>query len=176
MAGFDALARAVDAVNALPNQPDEHADRAALREVLRRHGEGDVTLSPADVAGLRAAIEALRQVFATDDADVAAALLNDLLTRAACVPYLSNHDGQVWHLHVTGEDGTWQDWLLAASALALAQHLGRHGDCAWGQCAAASCSRFFVHDGRGARRRYCSTRCATRQRVAEHRARAGAGR
>ena len=173
MAGFDALARTVDAVNALRHEPDEDADRAALRDVLRRHGEGVVTLTAEDVAGLREAVAELRSVLETDDPDTAAVLLNGMLTRAASVPYLSNHDGHVWHLHVTGEDGTWQDWLLAAGALALAQHLGRLGDCAWGQCAAPSCTRFFVHDGRGGRRRYCSTRCATRQRVAEHRARAG---
>lgn len=174
--GFDALTRAVDLVNALRHEPEEHADRAALREVLRLHGEGEVTLAAADVAEIREAVGSLRRVFATDDPDTAAELLNELLAGSARAPFLSRHEGHVWHLHVTSEDAPWRDWVLASSALALAELLGRLGGCGWGQCGSSSCTRFFVHDGRGGRRRYCSQRCSSRQRVADHRARAGADR
>ncbi|WP_231608091.1 CGNR zinc finger domain-containing protein [Streptacidiphilus albus] len=48
----------------------------------------------------------------------------------------------------------------------------RHGGplCAWGRCAAADCDHFFVDTGRRSPQRFCTPRCATRVRVAAHRA------
>ncbi|WP_332306638.1 CGNR zinc finger domain-containing protein [Saccharomonospora glauca] len=40
-----------------------------------------------------------------------------------------------------------------------------------GLCASPSCGRPFVHVGGGSPRRYCTPRCATRERVAAHRTR-----
>ncbi|MFJ8098587.1 CGNR zinc finger domain-containing protein [Streptomyces griseofuscus] len=60
-------------------------------------------------------------------------------------------------------------WLLSTAALALALWLGERGYCAWGRCAAPGCDRCFIDTGRRAPRRYCSTRCGTRVRVAAHR-------
>ncbi|MFJ6622682.1 CGNR zinc finger domain-containing protein [Kitasatospora sp. NPDC091335] len=39
-----------------------------------------------------------------------------------------------------------------------------------GRCAAPGCERFFVDTGRRTPQRYCTPRCATRVRVAAHRA------
>ena len=39
-----------------------------------------------------------------------------------------------------------------------------------GFCASPSCGKPFVNVGRGTSRRYCSTACGTRERVAKHRA------
>ncbi|MGW1991554.1 CGNR zinc finger domain-containing protein [Embleya sp. NPDC001921] len=44
------------------------------------------------------------------------------------------------------------------------------GTCAWGQCAAPDCADYFIDTGRRAPQRYRTTRCATRVRVATHRA------
>ncbi|WP_331770776.1 CGNR zinc finger domain-containing protein [Embleya sp. NBC_00888] len=41
---------------------------------------------------------------------------------------------------------------------------------AWGQCAAPECADYFIDTGRRSPQRYCTTRCATRVRVATHRA------
>ncbi len=80
------------------------------------------------------------------------------------------HEGWDWHLHVdTGEDAPWADWLAASAALELATMLAGADGVPWGECD-AGCGRVFVHDGRGGERRYCSTTCATRERVRRHRA------
>ncbi|MGW5764750.1 CGNR zinc finger domain-containing protein, partial [Streptomyces tendae] len=39
-------------------------------------------------------------------------------------------------------------------------------------CASGSCRNVFIAQGSGPERRYCSRRCATRERVAAHRRRA----
>ncbi|MEV7779470.1 CGNR zinc finger domain-containing protein [Kitasatospora sp. NPDC088351] len=59
-------------------------------------------------------------------------------------------------------------WLPSTAALAL--WLGERGGCAWGRCAAPGCARYFIDTGRRAPQRYCTPRCATRVRVAAHRA------
>lgn len=167
LGGYDPLLRALDVVNAFAVEP--HDDRAALTEILCRHGEREVLLTPDDVASLRAAAGALRSVLHTEDPDTAARLINDLLGRADSRPQLSNHDGYRWHLHLASLDADWGDWLLATGALALGLLMSRKGRCSWGRC--AGCPRYYVHDGRGSVRRFCSTRCSTRARVAAHRRR-----
>ena len=59
-----------------------------------------------------------------------------------------------------------------AGAAVLQALLQRHGGplCAWGRCAAADCDHFFVDTGRRSPQRFCTPRCATRVRVAAHRA------
>ncbi|MEV4612729.1 CGNR zinc finger domain-containing protein [Kitasatospora sp. NPDC049258] len=54
--------------------------------------------------------------------------------------------------------------------MALALRLGDRGRCAWGRCAAPDCRRYFIDTGRRTPQRYCTPRCATRVRVASHRA------
>lgn len=141
-----------------------------LASVLREHGERDMVLSAADVTDIRAAAGELQGVLDATDPDTAARLLNGILARTASVPQLSDHDEAPWHLHLTPPDAGPGQWLLATGALALADLLSRRGRPAWGRCAA--CPRYFVHDGRGTARRFCSSRCATRARVAAHRSRA----
>ncbi|XVQ88316.1 CGNR zinc finger domain-containing protein [Microbispora siamensis] len=41
-----------------------------------------------------------------------------------------------------------------------------------GECAAATCSTFYLGTGPGSARRYCSAACASWERVAAHRRRA----
>nr|WP_236714921.1 CGNR zinc finger domain-containing protein [Nonomuraea pusilla] len=170
-------ARAVDlCVALLHEQPSaESAESvASVASVLRAHGEeGDLGLDDATVARMRAAAARLREVFAAPGPGPAAALLNDLLAGAARAPRLTDHGGaSTWHLHVdSGDDAPWDEWFLASSAMALAVLLADHQRVPGGLCASPGCGRPFLDLGGGSPRRYCSTRCATRERVAAHRSR-----
>ncbi|MEV6442391.1 CGNR zinc finger domain-containing protein [Amycolatopsis sp. NPDC051716] len=166
----DSVQRAVDLlIVVLAPAPDP----AAVARVLREHGEPEPALSPEDVAELRAAALELREVFAARDVASAASVLNALFAAYAGPPRLSDHeDGYGWHLHAdAADDGPWGAWLVTSSALGLAALLAERQDVPGGLCASPSCGKPFAHTGGGSPRRYCSPRCATRERVAAHRAR-----
>lgn len=149
--------------------PEPSAER--VRAVLEAHGETDVDLKPEDVDSLREAASELRAVFAARDVAEAAAVLNHLLAEYAHPPRLTDHaDGFGWHLHVdAADDGPWGAWLVTSSALGLAVLLADRQAPPGGLCAASGCGKPFAHLSGGSPRRYCSTRCATRERVAAHR-------
>ncbi|MFJ9778095.1 CGNR zinc finger domain-containing protein [Amycolatopsis sp. NPDC101161] len=167
----DSVQRAVDLLGVLlvpdPSPP-------AVAQVLRAHGEPDVRLSAADVSELQRAAFELREVFAAPDVASAASVLNALFAAYARPPRLTDHEeGYGWHLHVdAADDGPWGAWLVTSSALGLASLLAERQDVPGGLCASPSCGKPFAHTGGGSPRRFCSTRCATRERVAAHRARA----
>ncbi|ONK11503.1 CGNR zinc finger domain-containing protein [Streptomyces sp. MP131-18] len=120
----------------------------------------------------RAAAARIAGVLTERDADRAAHALNALLAECGARPRLSAHDGHGWHLHVDrGDDASWGEWFLAASALALAQILTEYGRVPWGECAADGCRVLYLGTGPGPARRYCSAPCASRSRVAAHRRR-----
>jgi predicted RNA-binding Zn ribbon-like protein len=170
-----ALRRAVAAVNAgfAPGRSATDVELArGLAAVLRAHGEpDDLAGIAAEVEGLRAVLDALYAVFAAGhDDDRAAERLNRLLERHGGPLRLVREPGTAWHLHADRPESGWADWLAASSALALAVHLAEHG-AAWGICEAPRCRHVYVQDGPGRPRRTCSPQCATRRRVAAHRAR-----
>ena len=147
----------------------------SIAAVLVEHGESQPQLSAPDVAELRDAAWQLREVFAAPDVEAAASVLNALFAQYAGPPRLTAHDAAFgWHLHAdSADDGPWGAWLITSSALALATLLADRQELPGGLCASASCRKPFAHLGGGSPRRYCSTRCATRERVAAHRARKG---
>ncbi|WP_419994321.1 CGNR zinc finger domain-containing protein [Streptomyces boninensis] len=175
--GFRPAQRILDLANAVRANPA--LDRTALAAVLAAHGETPADLADFDDAAaqaLRAAIRRLTDdVLAAPDPDHAAHALNAVFDESGARPRLTRHGGDhPWHLHTDrGDDAGWADWLLASSALALAQIFTEHGRPAWGECAAPDCTRLFLGTGPGAPRRYCSPRCASRTRVAAHRRRHG---
>ncbi|MDT8914307.1 CGNR zinc finger domain-containing protein [Amycolatopsis sp. PS_44_ISF1] len=167
--GRTAVRRAVDLLEVLlPAAPDP----ARVAEVLVAHGEPDPVLSAAGLAELHAAALELREVFAAPDAASAAQVLNRLFAAYAGPPRLTAHDeGFGWHLHVDAADeGPWGAWFVTSSALALAGLLAERQGPPGGLCASPPCGLPFAHLGGGSPRRYCSPRCATRERVAAHRA------
>lgn len=169
--GFDPARRLVDLANLFRDDPDAPVDRVS--RVLAEHGETPeelADLTTDDVDRMRRAGEEFTDILSTETADIAATSLNGVLNRSGAQPRLSNHDGHFWHLHVDREGSDWGDWLAASGALALAQLLSERGRIAWGACAATECGRFFLDTGPGSARRYCSSSCATRARVREHRA------
>ena len=152
-----------------PNPPDE---RTRLIAVLRASGE--TRAHPdlgADLASLRQAAADLREVFAAGDVATAADRINALLAARAHPPRLTTHGGESgWHLHVdSSDDAPWAEWFLTSSCLALAVLLAERQAPPGGFCQAPSCGKPFVNVGRGSARRYCSTACGTRERVAAHR-------
>ena len=149
------------------------AGASEVAAVLRDFGEPEpITITDADLAGLRRVAAALRQVFASPDAGTAARLLNDLLAASAGPPRLSSHDGTAWHVHVDrDDDAPWADWFAAASAAGLATVLAGRQAVPGGLCAAPGCGAPFAATGGGSPRRYCSARCASRARVTAYRAR-----
>lgn len=162
-------------VNALATEPSP--DPGAIAGILLDHGElGPLELTADDVTGLRTAALRLREVFAADDADEAAGVLNRLLREGTGPLRLSSHDGRSpWHPHLDSDDeAPWGEWFLASSCMALTVLLWEGQRPPGGLCSSPSCGDVFLTVGSGPERRYCSRRCATRERVAAHRrARAG---
>ncbi|SRR6266540_5454621 len=152
-----------------------HADRldaAGLARFLVEHGESEpISLDASDVAGLVEVRHRLGEVFDAAHVDAAAALVNRLLERAQTPPRLSNHDRTSWHLHVTGDQAPWAQWLAAITGLGLARLITEDGVNRIGRCAAPGCGAAFAGGPRNHPRRYCSAACANRARVAAFRAR-----
>ncbi|MEU6998385.1 CGNR zinc finger domain-containing protein [Nonomuraea sp. NPDC046570] len=162
--------RAVVLCDALLHQ---QAGVEGVRRILREHGEkGPFELVESDVEEMRAAAAVLVAVLAAPTPAAAARLLNDLLSQSTGSPRLTSHGGTTsWHLHVDGgDDAPWAEWFLASSALSFAVLLTDHQRFPGGLCASRTCRRPYLDVGGGSVRRFCSTRCATRERVAAHRA------
>ncbi|WP_329791745.1 CGNR zinc finger domain-containing protein [Lentzea sp. DG1S-22] len=114
-------------------------------------------------------VELLRQVFRAPTVE----LLNDLLARSSTTHYISTHDGRAPHLHYAREDAPTDVRVKAYTAAGMAalfcEDAGRIG---W--CGREGCDTVFVDTSRNGKRRFCSTRCANRVAVAQHRSRRGA--
>ncbi|WP_405656137.1 CGNR zinc finger domain-containing protein [Streptomyces sp. RK9] len=170
--------RAAALVNVLGAEDDDGAAEptadslAALAAVLREYGETDpLDLSDADVTDMRAVAAHLREVFAAPDVDAAATRLNRLLAEGCGPVRLTAHGGgSPWHIHLDSADtAPWAEWFLASSCMALAVLVWDRQRPPGGVCASTRCADVYVTGGSGAERRYCSPRCATRERVADHR-------
>jgi predicted RNA-binding Zn ribbon-like protein len=165
----EAAVRAADLVNVLCVADPSPA---AVAAVLRAHGETEPAgLAAAGVAAMRREALRLRAVFTAPDLDAAARELNGLLASVPGRLRLSAHGGRTpWHPHLDGDDDApWAEWLLASSCLALTVLLWERQRPPGALCASPACGRVFVTAGGGPARRYCSRRCATRERVAAHR-------
>ncbi|MEV7087834.1 CGNR zinc finger domain-containing protein [Streptomyces sp. NPDC093085] len=152
--------------------PASVPDPDAIARVLLAHGEpAPVELTVDDVAEMNAAAVRLREVFAAPGLAAAATALNRLLGGGAGPLRLSSHGGRTaWHPHLDSDDeAPWGEWLLGASCLALTVLLWDHQRPPGGLCASPACRNVFLTLGGGPPRRYCSRRCATRERVAAHR-------
>lgn len=161
--------RTVALVNALTA---EDPTPETVARVLRAHGEPEpVEPTAGDVADMRAAAVLLREVFAADGVDRAAAVLNRLLRRGAGPLRLTAHEGATpWHPHLdSGDEAPWAEWFLASSCLVLTVLIWDRQRPPGGICASPRCPNVFLAQGSGPARRYCSRRCATRERVAAHR-------
>ncbi|MFT2015622.1 CGNR zinc finger domain-containing protein [Streptomyces sp. 796.1] len=154
-------------------------DVAAVAAVLRAYGEAEpVDLTADDVARMRTAGALLRPVFAAEHADAAATTLNRLLRDHAGPLRLTSHGGSTpWHPHLDrDDDAPWDVWFIASSCMALAVLLWDRQRPPGRVCASPACPDVFIAQGSGPQRRFCSRRCATRERVAAHRRSRATGR
>ncbi|GGV89169.1 hypothetical protein GCM10015535_42340 [Streptomyces gelaticus] len=155
-------------------QDDAEVNAAALQALLERHGGPLFSLTEADARRLREATARLTGILAMHDEDRAAEAINALLDEHPARPRLVRLPGRPWSLHNRAPQGADPvHWLLSTTALALGLWLSERGRCAWGQCAAPDCDHYFIDTGRRTPQRYCTPRCATRVRVASHRAQRG---
>ncbi|GAA1320526.1 hypothetical protein GCM10009647_052950 [Streptomyces sanglieri] len=120
---------------------------------------------------MRAAAALLRGVFAAETADSAAGHLNRLLAEHTGPLRLTSHGGgSPWHPHLDhDDDAPWDEWFLASSCMALTVLVWEHQRPPGKICSSPSCRNAFISQGSGPERRYCSRRCATRERVSAHR-------
>ncbi|OLZ74708.1 hypothetical protein AV521_03740 [Streptomyces sp. IMTB 2501] len=156
-------------VNALA---EAHADPGHVTEVLREYGErGPLDLTSRDVTRMRDAADQLREVFTAEHVDEAAVALNRLLrTHTGPLRLTSHGGGTPWHPHLDHDDNApWDEWFLASSCLALTVLVWDRQLPPGRICASPTCRNVFITQGPGPERRYCSRRCATRERVAAHR-------
>lgn len=120
-----------------------------------------------DVDGLVAAANAIHPLFA---ADPSAERLNELLQSLRPTP-VAAADGLRWAV----DDPA--DLLPAALATTVLAWLLRHDPGRLGTCGASNCVDVYADSSPAGRRRFCSTTCLNRHKVAAHRRRAaGAGR
>ncbi|MBB6434471.1 CGNR zinc finger domain-containing protein [Streptomyces candidus] len=172
MLSMNTARRTAALINVLCDEEQGVALLVSVTDVLLEHGEArPLELGESDLAELRDAALLLREVFAAPGPDEAAAVLNGLLARTRGRFRLTSHSGTAdWHPHLDGDDDApWGEWFLASSCLALAVLLWDRRAAPGGVCAAASCRNVYLAHGSGPERRYCSRRCATRERVAAHR-------
>lgn len=156
---------AADLVNAAPAAP------ATIGALLLEHGYkpfGEVTELQA--AALNRWAEDLRPAFEDTELRSRVAHLNDLLAAAAAKPYISQHDDRAPHLHFADERAELVERVSAYTAAGLA-HVLCEDPGRLGRCQREDCRVVFVDTSRNGRRRFCSTRCANRVHVADHRER-----
>ncbi|MGV4980879.1 CGNR zinc finger domain-containing protein [Streptomyces sp. NRAIS4] len=157
---------------------EDHPEPVRVAEVLRTYGEtGPVDLTSRDVAQMREVAARLREVFAAEHTDDAAVALNRLLNEHTGPLRLTSHGGGTpWHPHLDhDDDAPWDEWFLASSCLALTVLIWDRQLPPGRICASTACRNVFITQGPGPERRYCSRRCATRERVAAHRRTRSAG-
>lgn len=167
-----AAKRAADIVFVLQNKGglDYAAVIVRVNDILKTYGETNPNITHADVNELKIVASKLHMVFKTHSLVEVVMLLNTLLEEYAHSPRLSAHGTTPWHLHVDSSDhAPWAEWFAASSALALATLLAEKQRNPGDLCASPACGRPFIDLGKGGGRKYCSPRCATRERVSAHR-------
>jgi len=142
----------------------------AVLATLRDYGMAVAAVTPDEAGAIMAWRERLRAVFAESDVDARIDQLNRLLADSASAPYISRHDGRPPHLHYHVAGGSIVDRVRAYTAGGLA-HLVCEDSSRAALCDRPGCAVAFVDTSRNGRRRFCSTRCATRVYVADHRQR-----
>jgi hypothetical protein len=153
----------------LANLAEHTADQQFA--TVMAHGMSVTRPTPGQARALATWSARLHAVFAEPDHDTRVDMVNALLDESACRPHITRHDGKPAHIHYSGADDDTLVRICAYTAGGLAHLICEDGD-RMGVCASEGCGTAFVDTSRNGRRRFCSTRCATRVYVAQHRERA----
>ncbi|WP_433257765.1 CGNR zinc finger domain-containing protein [Streptosporangium sp. CA-135522] len=165
--GADAVNLAADLANRRPASAEELADRCrAAGLVLER------PVTSQDLDRTQIMLEAWEKVVDATDERERAELLNRMLVEAAAYPRLTDHAGSGWHLHYRDDRQPLGSVLFALISVGTALHLAGRGMHRLRRCAVTECTTIFADTSRTGRQRYCSQRCANRDAVRRHRARA----
>jgi predicted RNA-binding Zn ribbon-like protein len=168
----DAVA-AAQLVNTAVRGGETLTDVAALDAFLDEVGvTGRRDRTEIELEQVRALRPRLRAAWEASDTKAVVELANRLLREAHARPWLIDHDGWGWHLHVSELDAPLADRLAAEAGMALAD-LIRTGELdRLRTCAADDCDAVLVDLTRNRSRIYCDTgNCGNRQHVAAYRAR-----
>ncbi|MFI0727635.1 CGNR zinc finger domain-containing protein [Streptomyces sp. NPDC021225] len=168
--GEDAVNLAADLANRRPASAEELADRCrAAGLALER------PVVPEDLDRALAALDAWEEAVDADDERTRAELVNRMLAAAAAYPRLTDHGGDGWHLHYRDDQQPLGSLLFSLISVGTALHLAGRGMHRLRRCAVTECTTIFADTSRTGRQRYCSQRCANRDAVRRHRARAVRG-
>jgi len=167
--GAGAVELAADLANRRPVTAEELAERCrAAGLVVER------PVVPEDLDRTNAALDDWEKVVDAADETERAALLNRMMAEAAAYPRLTDHAGTGWHLHYRDDAQPLGAVLHVLFAVGTAQHLSGRGMHRLSRCEVRECIVIFADTSRTGRQRYCSQRCANRDAVRRHRARATA--
>ena len=170
-----ALACVVDLVNSVtPTGADEHlGDLVALAGFVDRHAVSEVgPLTMADLTAVHELRVSLRPVFEARDDASAAAVVNQLVSRASVTPRLTDHDGYDFHVHYFSPGAALAEHLAIDCGMALAQVVTAGERERLRVCEAPDCDRVLVDLSRNRSKRYCDARtCGNRLHVAAYRER-----
>lgn len=167
-----ALVAAAALVNTSARGRELLPDQGSLGRFLDEHrytGRRDDTASElTDVLALR---RRLHQAW-SGDLESVVGFANALLADAHALPWLTDHDGFDWHLHLTRPEAPLVDRMAAESAMAFADLIRLGALDRLDRCAATDCDAVLVDLTRNRSRRFCDTgNCGNRQHVAAYRAR-----
>ncbi|MFJ1818111.1 CGNR zinc finger domain-containing protein [Streptomyces sp. NPDC088139] len=165
--GEDVVNLAADLANRRPASAEELADRCRAAGLVV-----DLPVTPRDLDRTRDVLDVWEEAVDTDDEHERAELLNRMLAAAAAYPRLTDHAGDGWHLHYRDDGQPLGSLLSALISVGTALHLAGRGMHRLRRCAVTECTTIFADTSRTGRQRYCSPRCANRDAVRRHRARA----
>ncbi|WP_028063805.1 CGNR zinc finger domain-containing protein [Solirubrobacter soli] len=124
----------------------------------------------AELQALRALRPTLRAILLAER-DVAAELVNTLLTEAQALPQLRRHDGLDWHIHAVPSEAPLDRRVAVELAMAMIDVIRADELSRLSVCADDRCEGLVLDLSRNRSRRFCSTACANRNAVAAYRAR-----
>ncbi|MES9511699.1 CGNR zinc finger domain-containing protein [Streptomyces sp. NPDC000609] len=165
--GEDVVDLAADLANRRPASAEELAGRCRAAGLVV-----DLPVTPQDLDRTQDVLDAWEKAVDADDEHERAELLNRMLAAAAAYPRLTDHAGDGWHLHYRDDGQPLGSLLSALISVGTALHLAGRGMHRLRRCAVAECTTIFADTSRTGRQRYCSPRCANRDAVRRHRARA----
>jgi len=168
----DAALRAAVALANSTDEPGEPLgsidDLSAFLTRWTYTGRHDATTAELEaVRGLRPALRTLLLA----ERDRAAAIVNDMLSRAGALPQLQRHGDWDWHLHAVDPDRPLDERVVVETAMAMVDVIRADEMSRLATCAADDCDDVVLDLSRNRSRRYCSTTCGNREAVAAYRAR-----